>query len=75
MAKLNAVVFSASIENEHAIRLWIESVQDQADVARQALDDLGRLLDSRPHIAITLTQSARSGGGRRSSVGAGEDER
>lgn len=57
MARLNAVVFSASIENEAAIRHWVESVQQQAGAAQQALDELADLLNSRPHISITLTRT------------------
>lgn len=57
MARLNAVVFSASIENEAAIRRWVESVQEQTGAAQQALDELANLLNSRPHIAITLTRT------------------
>jgi hypothetical protein len=56
VARLNAVVFSASIENEAAIRRWVESVQEQAGAAQQALDELAALLNSRPHVSITLTR-------------------
>lgn len=55
MAKLNTVVFSASIENESAIRQWLERVQEQAGKAQQELDALAGLLQRNPHVSITLT--------------------
>ena len=55
MARLKTVTFSASIENEAAIRRWMEEVQRMADAARTALDDLSMALTDRPHIAISLT--------------------
>lgn len=57
MAPLNTIVFSASIDNEDEIRQWVESVLEQAGVARQALDDLAGLLNRRTHVAISLHQS------------------
>lgn len=63
MAALNTVVFSASIDNEDAIRRWVESVQEQAGVARQALEELAGLLNKQPHIAISLTTSQQGAEG------------
>lgn len=62
MAALNAVVFSASIDNENAIRRWIESVQEAAGAAERALDDLAGVLAANPHISITLHRSANNEG-------------
>lgn len=59
MAVLNTVVLSASIDNEDAIRQWVERVQEQAGIARQALDELARLLDKQAHIVISLHQSTQ----------------
>lgn len=60
MAKLKPIVFSASIENEVAIRQWVESIQGQVDAVRQALDDLNNLLRQNVHVAITLQSDLQS---------------
>lgn len=58
--KVQTVVFSASIENEAAMRRWMESVQRQTQAAQTALDDLASLLHHRPHVAITLNANDSS---------------
>lgn len=58
MAELNTIVFSASIDNEDAIREWVVSLQEQAGVVQQALDDLAGLLRNQPHISIILRRSS-----------------
>ena len=56
MATTKAIVLSASIDNEQAIREWIESVQARCREVQEELDDLTAALRSAPHISITLHQ-------------------
>lgn len=57
MAQAKAIVLSASIDNEHAIREWIESVQGRCRELQEELDGLTAALRDAPHISITLHQS------------------
>lgn len=51
---MQAAVFSVSIDNEDAIKSWLEDVQGAARRAQEALDELRSKLDTEPHISITL---------------------
>ncbi len=54
MAILDVAVFSASIDNEDAIREWIEAVGERAKAADLALSALSETLRNNPHVSITL---------------------
>lgn len=54
--KPQAIVLTASIDDEDAIRRWIDSVGAATEEVRRALDSLVETLKQAPHIAITLRQ-------------------
>lgn len=56
MALMKPVVLTASIDNEDAIKQWVDSVGAAAHAVQEAIDDLSRQLADAPHIAITLHQ-------------------
>lgn len=57
MAAAKAIVLSASIDNEQAIRDWLQQVGDRSREVGDALDRLSEELRNGPHISITLHQS------------------
>jgi hypothetical protein len=62
VAGVQALVLTASIDNEAAIREWMQAVRERVDVVDAALGQLSKELLAAPHISITLTQSAPAEG-------------
>lgn len=54
---VKTVVLSASIDNEDAIREWIDTVGEATRAVQAAFDALSEQLRAAPHISITLHQN------------------
>lgn len=55
--KAKALVLTASIENEDAIRRWLANVQDECRSVQRHIDELADHLRDAPHIQIHLEQT------------------